>query len=124
MAIKKLCFDDKTVSLRDMYDALRKNWDGYEDLRQTIINEVPHYGNDNDEVDGRASWALGLFAKKMAAAEGPRGRYSGGTLHDGHMYPGYEKHADGEGTESAGRAIRRQVRQRGDGPTGSAAKLR
>ncbi len=89
MAIKKLCFDDKTVSLRDMYDALRKNWDGYEDLRQTIINEVPHYGNDNDEVDGLASWALGLFAKKMAAAEGPRGRYSGGTFTmTAHMYHG------------------------------------
>jgi hypothetical protein len=22
-----------------MYDALEKNWEGYEDLRQTIINE-------------------------------------------------------------------------------------
>ncbi len=89
MAIKKLCFDDKTVSLRDMYDALEKNWEGYEELRQTIINEVPHYGNDNDEVDGLAAWALGLFAKKMAAAEGPRGHYSGGTFTmTAHMHNG------------------------------------
>src|SRR5208337_4543420 len=80
MAIKKLCFDDKTVSLREMYDALKSNWEGYEQLRQTIINEVPHYGNDDDEVDGLATWALGLFAGIMANAEGPRGKFSGGTF--------------------------------------------
>jgi len=80
MAIKKLCFDDKTVSLREMYDALQANWEGYEDLRQTIINEVPHYGNDNEEVDALASWALGLFADIMAKEEGPRGNFSGGTF--------------------------------------------
>ncbi len=73
MTIKKLCFDDKTVSLRTLYDALENNWEGYEDLRQTIINDVPHYGNDIDEVDELASWALGLFAAKMSKAQGPRG---------------------------------------------------
>ena len=66
MAIKKLCFDDKTVSLKEMYDALQNNWEGCEQLRQTIIKEVPHYGNDNDEVDGLATWALGLFAEIIA----------------------------------------------------------
>ena len=80
MAIKKLCFDDKTVSTREMYDALQANWEGYEDLRQTIINEVPHYGNDIEEVDELASWALGLFAEGCAKATGPRGHFSGGTF--------------------------------------------
>ena len=80
MAIKKLCFDDKTVSLREMYDAVMNNWEGYEDLRHTIINEVPHYGNDIEEVDELASWALGLFAEKMHNTEGARGRFSGGTF--------------------------------------------
>ena len=80
MSIKKLCFDDKTVSLRTLYDALQNNWEGCEELRQTIINDVPHYGNDNDEVDALASWALGLFADIMAKETGPRGYYSGGTF--------------------------------------------
>ncbi len=89
MTIKKLCFDDKTVSLRELYDALQANWEGYEQLRQTIINEVPHYGNDNDEVDELASWALGLFADIMANAEGPRGKFSGGTFTmTAHIYMG------------------------------------
>ena len=80
MALKKLCFDDKTVSLRDMYDALLADWEGYEDLRNTIINDVPHYGNDEKEVDDLASWALGLFAEIMSGLNGPRGRYCGGTF--------------------------------------------
>ena len=89
MSIKKLCFDDKTVSLKEMYDAVMNNWEGYEQLRQTIIHEVPHYGNDIDEVDELASWALGLFADIMAKAEGPRGRFSGGTFTmTAHIYMG------------------------------------
>ena len=80
MAIKKLCFDEKSVSLQEMYDALAANWEGFEDLRQRVINDVPHYGNDNDEVDALASWALGRFTDILAELDGPRGKYSGGTF--------------------------------------------
>ena len=101
MAIKKLCFDDKTVSTREMFDALQANWEGYEDLRQTIINEVPHYGNDNDEVDELASWVLGLFAKGCTNATGPRGHYSGGTFTmTAHMYYGAMTLATPDGRKS------------------------
>nr|MCR4804809.1 hypothetical protein [Clostridia bacterium] len=89
MAIKKLCFDDKTVTLREMYDALHANWEGYEELREKVINEVPHYGNNIEEVDELAAWALGLFAKLMKEERGPRGYYSGGTFTvTAHMYFG------------------------------------
>ncbi len=80
MTIKKLCFDDRTVSLKEMYDALNSNWEGYEELRETIIKKVPHYGNDIDEVDELAAWAIGKFAEIMSKEEGPRGPYSGGTF--------------------------------------------
>lgn len=80
MTIKKLCFDDKTVTLRELYDALQNNWEGAEDLRQIIINDVPHYGNDIEEVDELATWALENFADMMAAEESPRGKYSAGTF--------------------------------------------
>lgn len=80
MAIKKLIFDDKSVDAKTLYDALQANWEGYEELRQTIINEVPHYGNDIDEVDDLASWALYLFADIMRNETGLRGNYSGGTF--------------------------------------------
>jgi formate C-acetyltransferase len=79
-SIKKLCFEDKTVSLRDMYDALCANWVGYEDIRQRIINEVPHYGNDNEDVDALAAWGMSLFADHLKTCTGPRGHYCGGTF--------------------------------------------
>jgi formate C-acetyltransferase len=80
MAIKKLCFDDKTVTTRELYDALQADWEGYEQLRQTVINGIPHYGNDDEDVDALASWALGQFADIVAQKRGPRGNYCGGTF--------------------------------------------
>ena len=41
IAIKKLCFDEKRYTLQYFYDALCANWEGYEELRQVIRNEVP-----------------------------------------------------------------------------------
>jgi len=130
MSIKKLCFDDKTVSLKEMYDAVMNNWEGYEQLRQTIIHEVPHYGNDIDEVDELASWALGLFADIMAKAEGPRGRFSGGTFTmTAHIYMGAGLGATPDGRK-AGEPIADAISPRQgfdkNGPTAylrSAAKL-
>ncbi len=80
MAIKKLCFDDKSVSTRDMFDALANNWVGYEWIREKIVKEVPHYGNNIPEVDDLASWALGIFADHMTQATNARGNFSGGTF--------------------------------------------
>ena len=40
MVIKKLCFEDKVVSTRELYDALLADWKGYEELRQYILNKV------------------------------------------------------------------------------------
>jgi formate C-acetyltransferase len=130
MTIKKLCFDDKTVSLRELYDALEADWEGYEDLRQTIINAVPHYGNDIDEVDDLASWALGKFADIMSKETGPRGNYSGGTFTmTAHIYSGATTAATPDGRK-AGEPLADAISSRQgldrNGPTAyirSAAKL-
>ena len=61
-AIKKLCFDDKTVTTRELYDALCANWEGYELLRQRILHEVPFYGNDTEEGDEMVVWLTNLWA--------------------------------------------------------------
>ena len=49
-AVKKLVFDDKTVDAKTLYDALKANWVGYEDIQKLCL-EAPKFGNDNDEVD-------------------------------------------------------------------------
>lgn len=48
--IKKLVFEDKTVSMETLIKALDANWEGYEDLRQLALS-VPKYGNDDEYVD-------------------------------------------------------------------------
>jgi formate C-acetyltransferase len=80
MAIKKLIFDDKKVSARTFYDALMNNWQGFEELRRTIIGELPRYGNDIPEVDELGVFALGAYADHMNNARGPRGKWRGGTF--------------------------------------------
>mgnify|MGYP001052504546 CR=1 FL=1 len=49
-AMKKLVFDEKKVSMEELLEALRKNWEGKEDLRRMCLN-CPKFGNDDDYVD-------------------------------------------------------------------------
>lgn len=49
-AIKKLVYDDKKYTMKQLLDALDADWIGYEDMQADFKN-APKYGNDNDEVD-------------------------------------------------------------------------
>ncbi|NNK81620.1 MAG: glycyl radical protein [Flavobacteriaceae bacterium] len=49
--LKKHVFEDRTFSMDDILNAVTKNFEGEEILRQTIINNTPFYGNDNDYAD-------------------------------------------------------------------------
>jgi formate C-acetyltransferase len=80
MAIKKLCFDHKRYTLRYFYDALCANWQGYEELRQVIRNDCPHYGNGDPEVDALAEWSLRYYAEHLNTHDCPRGKFCGGTF--------------------------------------------
>ena len=79
--IEHCCFDKKVCTTREMYDALKNDWEGYEDLRSYIFNEAPHYGNGIDKCDEHATFAAQCFADAVNSLTGPRGRCSAG------MYP-------------------------------------
>ncbi len=49
-AMKKLVFDEKKVTMAELVEALKNNWEGKEELRQMFMN-APHWGNDDDYVD-------------------------------------------------------------------------
>ncbi len=59
--IKKLCFEDKTVTTRELYDAICANWEGHELLRQRILNSLTHYGNDDEGPDSIVRWFTNLW---------------------------------------------------------------
>lgn len=50
-AIKKAVFDDKICSAKELTDALKANFVGYEKLRLKLKN-IPKYGVDDPEADG------------------------------------------------------------------------
>ena len=75
-AVKKLVYDDKTISMEQLLQAVDADFEGYEDIRQLCIN-APKYGNDIDEVDMITSKALQDCAEYCATLKcGRAGNYS------------------------------------------------
>lgn len=111
-AIKKLVFDEKKISMKELLTALKNNWEGYEEIRRMCL-EAPKFGNDDDYVDlisrevakrvtqetmkcktnlgtpvipdGTVASAFWLWGKICEAT--PDGRKAGETLHDGSVSP-------------------------------------
>ncbi len=51
IAIKKLIFDEKSVTFAELKDILKNNWSGYENLRKKCLDKYPKFGNGIKEVD-------------------------------------------------------------------------
>lgn len=64
-AIKKLVFEDKALTPDRLQRALDADFDGYEDVRQLLINRAPKYGNDNDYVDGLTREVINMFIDEV-----------------------------------------------------------
>jgi formate C-acetyltransferase len=59
--IKYMCFDKQICSTRELYDAFMANWEGHEDLRQYIINNVPHFGNGDPYADAEMKFCVETY---------------------------------------------------------------
>lgn len=79
-AIKYHVFDNKNLTMKELIEALDKNFEGYEKIRQLLMNKTPRYGNDDDyadrimvsvfdayfdEVDGRKNMKGGTYRIDM-----------------------------------------------------------
>ncbi len=49
--VKQFVFDEKRISMQTLIDALKNNWQGYEDLRSEILKRGNFFGNDIDETN-------------------------------------------------------------------------
>ena len=87
--IKKLVFEEgrfygeKTsqLSLMDIVEAMRTNFEGKETLRQLLLNDAPKYGNDDDYVDSIVVEVCRDFCEELEQYRNPRG----GKYH-GHLF--------------------------------------
>jgi len=59
--IRYMCFDKGICTTRELYDAVMANWEGYEDLRQKCLNQVPHFGNADPYADEMMTWVLNTY---------------------------------------------------------------
>jgi formate C-acetyltransferase len=111
-AIKKFVFEEKKITMAELLDALKNNFEGKEGLRQMLLS-APKFGNDDDYVDRIAqeihfritretqkyttyygypydvdgtNAAMGYFLGVDVAAT-PDGRKAKEPLHDGSVSP-------------------------------------
>ena len=81
IAIKKLVYEDGTVSMGDLVKAIEDNFEGHERLRQILINKAPKYGNDDDYADGVARYLSRFWTEEVTKHQTSTGRqYRGGYL--------------------------------------------
>jgi formate C-acetyltransferase len=73
MAIKKMVYDDKSLTMGELLNALDSNFEEKEDLRQILLNRVPKYGNDIPESDLMVMLATDVFLDALKGYETYRG---------------------------------------------------
>lgn len=72
-AIRCAVFDKKKVSLRQLHQALVNNFEGYEELRQYMLNCVVKYGEDDTEQTAFAASVLNDIANDAQGMRDSRG---------------------------------------------------
>ena len=75
LAIQKLVYEQKLLSLPEFVNILRSNWQGQESLRNMVLNRVATYGNDDSEADAMVKRVYDDYTA-IAAAK----KESGGVL--------------------------------------------
>lgn len=73
MAIKDMVFEKHMVSFRELIEALKVNFQGYESLRLHLLNNIPKFGNDIQEVDEIRKDISDFVFKEMRKQKGVAG---------------------------------------------------
>jgi len=73
LAVKKLVYDDKTISLGELSELMRKNWQGREALRLTVKNKFPKYGMGSPSSDGLAARLVRDIAEMINGVPNAKG---------------------------------------------------
>lgn len=79
MVLKQMVFEEKSISMSELLQNIKNNFQGNEALRQRIINHVPKYGNDIDEVDKMVAMVGDMYCNAVK---------KNNTIRGGHFRPG------------------------------------
>lgn len=78
-AIKQLVYDNKTVTMERMVEALNSDFVGYEDIKE-MCNNAPKYGNDNEETNNITSEMFTFIADEIENYKSKFGTMTPGIL--------------------------------------------
>jgi trans-4-hydroxy-L-proline dehydratase len=72
-AIKHLVFDQKTLTMGELLEALAANFEGHERTRLLLWNKTPKYGNDDDYADQILGDVFDAFYDEVNGRKNTRG---------------------------------------------------
>ncbi|MBQ7624942.1 MAG: hypothetical protein IJS65_06690 [Clostridia bacterium] len=72
-AIRKLVFEDGELTLSELTDILKNNWEGHEALRLRVKNKFPKYGINDDKTDALAKRTVALLAETVSRRPNAKG---------------------------------------------------
>ncbi len=72
-AIKKAVFEEEKFTLGELAQWLSDDWIDAEEKRIYLLNKIPKYGNDNDDVDAIAVQVMNHFCDELAKHTNYRG---------------------------------------------------
>jgi formate C-acetyltransferase len=72
-AIRWAVFEKKLLSMEELAQHLRNDFEGAEPLRQQLIRKAPKYGNDDPAIDELAEWVVQLFSDEVRKQKCGRG---------------------------------------------------
>ncbi|MBE7027393.1 MAG: hypothetical protein E7410_07550 [Ruminococcaceae bacterium] len=73
LTVKEFVFDKKEITLAELSEVLRNNWEGYEILRAKVKKSPHKYGNNDMVADTYASAMSSYFANKVNNVPNSRG---------------------------------------------------
>lgn len=74
-ALKTLCWDEGKYSPAEMGSILEKDYAESEEVRQYILNRLPHFGSGNEEMDAFGAAVLHDLSKVSGQTNGRGGKY-------------------------------------------------
>lgn len=72
-AIERLVFEERRLSLVELVEILRRNFDGAEDLRQQALHRMPKFGTDDPAADRHAAFLVRAFDAALRGRPHARG---------------------------------------------------
>ncbi|HZW97822.1 MAG TPA: formate C-acetyltransferase/glycerol dehydratase family glycyl radical enzyme [Bacillota bacterium] len=78
-SVRKLVYEDKSVNMKELCDALAADFQGFEHVQELCLN-APKYGNDEKEVDNIAADIFTYIADEIEQYESKFGQMTPGIL--------------------------------------------